>query len=122
MSLATEDNRLWFFTLTRYHWFVFIVAALGWLFDTMDQQLFNLARVPAMKALLAPAPGVAANQAEVDAWGGYATAVFLMGWATGGIGFGILGDRIGRAKTMLLTILIYSIFTGLSAFSMTRYD
>src|SRR5690348_18202467 len=31
----------WYAELTRYHWFVLAVAALGWLFDTMDQQLFN---------------------------------------------------------------------------------
>ena len=42
----------WYSELTRYHWFVLTVAALGWLFDTMDQQLFTLARVPAMKELL----------------------------------------------------------------------
>src|SRR6187401_264621 len=42
----------WYKELNRYHWFVFIVAALGWLFDTMDQQLFNLARRPAMTELL----------------------------------------------------------------------
>jgi hypothetical protein len=39
----------WWKELTRYQWFVFIVASLGWLFDTMDQQLFNLARQPAME-------------------------------------------------------------------------
>src|SRR5207244_2023294 len=42
---------------------------------------------------------------------------FLIGWATGGLFFGVLGDRIGRVKTMMLTILLYSFFTGLSAFS-----
>ena len=47
----------WYRELTRYHWFVLIVAALGWLFDTMDQQLFNLARAPAMTELLAPVAG-----------------------------------------------------------------
>ena len=47
----------WYKLLNRYHWFVLVVAALGWLFDTMDQQLFNLARVPAMTELLAPSPG-----------------------------------------------------------------
>ncbi len=45
-----------------------------------------------------------------------------MGWAAGGLGFGILGDRIGRAKTMLWTILIYSAFTGLSALSTGFWD
>src|SRR6187402_3739140 len=48
---------------------------------------------------------------------GQATAIFIVGWALGGLSFGILGDRIGRAKTMILTILLYSAFTGLSALS-----
>jgi len=107
----------WYRELTRYHWFVLIVAALGWLFDTMDQQLFNLARVPAMRELLAPAPGVAPPKELIAEHSGYATSIFLIGWASGGIVFGILGDRIGRAKTMLWTILIYSLCTGLSALS-----
>ncbi|NLY01184.1 MAG: MFS transporter [Rhodopirellula sp.] len=46
----------------------------------------------------------------------------LIGWATGGIVFGMTGDRWGRAKTMLLTILVYSLFPGLSAVSVTVYD
>src|SRR5262245_15552236 len=100
--VSTVDSLSWWRLLSRYHWFVLIVAALGWLFDTMDQQLFNLARVPAMKALLKPGEDVALH-------GGYATAIFLIGWATGGLMFGVLGDRIGRAKTMVWTILIYSI-------------
>src|SRR5688572_15006518 len=55
-------------------------------------------------------------------YGGYATRICLMGWATGGLIFGILGDRIGRAKTMIWTILVYSVFTGLSAFSTGFWD
>src|SRR5580765_3898949 len=114
---ASPATGPWYNELTRYHWFVLIVAALGWLFDTMDQQLFNLARVPAMKELLADPETGAVDGATVAKFGGYATSIFLIGWATGGLGFGVLGDRIGRAKTMLLTILIYSICTGLSALS-----
>lgn len=105
----------WYRELNRYHWFVLIVAALGWLFDTMDQQLFNLARVPAMRALLKPGEDVAL-------YSGYSTAIFLIGWATGGLTFGVLGDKIGRAKTMMWTILIYSICTGLSALSQGFWD
>jgi MFS family permease len=108
----------WYKDLTRYHWFVFIVAALGWLFDTMDQQLFNLARKPAMTELLNAQP----TDPNVDWYSGIATSIFLMGWATGGLFFGVLGDRVGRAKTMLLTILVYSIFTGLSALSQGPWD
>src|SRR5262249_5742944 len=109
--------------LTRYHWFVLMVAALGWLFDTMDQQLFNLARAPAMKTLVAASddpPSVV--RAKTNEFGAYATSIFLIGWATGGIAFGVLGDRIGRAKTMLLTIFLYSLFTGLSALSTSFWD
>ena len=40
--------------------------------------------------------------------------IFILGWASGGVFFGILGDRVGRAKTMIYTILCYSLFTGLS--------
>jgi MFS family permease len=105
----------WWRELNRYHWFVLIVAALGWLFDTMDQQLFNLARVPAMRELLLPGQDVAL-------YSGYSTAIFLIGWATGGLTFGVLGDRIGRAKTMMWTILIYSVCTGLSALSVGFWD
>src|SRR5262245_45796917 len=105
----------WWRELNSYHWFVFIVAALGWLFDCLDQQLFTLSRGPAMKALL-PAG------ADPLLWGGYATSVFLAGWATGGLIFGVLGDRIGRAKTMMITILVYSLCTGLRALSRTFWD
>src|SRR6266567_3934370 len=100
----------WWRNLTRYHWFVFLVATLAWLFDCLDQQLFLLARNGAMKALLPPGT-------DVKLYGGYATTVFVAGWATGGLIFGAVGDRIGRAKTLALTVLIYSLFTGLSSFA-----
>jgi MFS family permease len=109
----------WWRELTRYHWFVLTVAALGWLFDCLDQQLFILARNPAMRDLLQQIPGETREDfiKRADYYGTWSTSIFLIGWATGGIIFGILGDRIGRARTMLLTILVYSLCTGLSALS-----
>jgi MFS family permease len=92
------------------------------MFDTMDQQLFNLARRPAIAELLgvtATDPGGAAAIAE---YAGYATMVFMIGWASGGLVFGVLGDRIGRVKTMVATILIYSVCTGLSMLSKGVWD
>jgi MFS family permease len=62
------------------------------------------------------------TQATIDSYGGYATSIFLMGWAIGGLIFGVMGDRIGRAKTMIVTILMYSAFTGLSALSTGFWD
>ena len=52
-STPLDRSRPWYRELNRYHWFVLLVAALGWLFDCLDQQLFTLARMPAMKELLA---------------------------------------------------------------------
>ncbi|MCC7474072.1 MAG: MFS transporter [Pirellulales bacterium] len=108
----------WYRELNGYHWFVLMVAALGWMFDCLDQQLFVLARQPAMTELLGGSP----SQAVIDERGGYATSIFLMGWAIGGLFFGVLGDRVGRARTMVLTILLYSVFTGLSALSTSFWD
>ena len=100
----------WYRDLTSYHWFVFAVASLAWLFDCLDQQLFILARNKAMESLLP-------NGMDPKLYGGYATSIFVAGWALGGLIFGSLGDRYGRAKMLTLTVLIYSICTGLSAFS-----
>ncbi len=100
----------WWKDLTPYHWFVFAMASLAWLFDCLDQQLFILARNFAMESLLP-------KGMDVGKYGTYATAIFVAGWATGGLIFGSVGDRIGRAKTLTLTVLMYSVFTGLSALS-----
>jgi len=121
-SGRTRDDHLtapWWRDVSRHQWFVFVVASLGWLFDTMVQQLFNLARQPAVTRLLDALPGDPATAGQVDEYCGYATTIFMLGWAFGGIIFGILGDKLGRARTMLITVLCYSVFTGLSAISRT---
>jgi MFS family permease len=105
--------------LNRYQWFVFAVAAIAWMADCMDQQFFNLARVMSLTDLLG---GANADPDAVKLWGGRATSAFLIGWATGGLVFGMYGDRIGRVRTLTYTILLYSIFTGLSALSQGPYD
>jgi MFS family permease len=112
----------WYSEMTRYHWFVLVVAALGWLFDCLDQQLFILARPSAMKDLLPKLDDQLLYEASLKIYGAYATSIFLAGWASGGLIFGVLGDRIGRAKTMLITILMYSLCTGLSALSTGFWD
>ena len=111
----------WYRELTREHWFVLVVASLGWLFDTMDQQLFTLARRPAVAELLS-GRGTPATSGEIAEYAGYVTMIFMIGWAAGGLVFGVLGDRIGRVRTMIFTILAYSVFTGLSAFAVGIWD
>ena len=104
--------------LTKYHYLVLGVAACGWLFDTMDQWLYVLARGPALRDLL----GEGATDAAVKAAAGDVQAIFLFGWATGGLFFGIIGDRLGRTRTMAITVFIYAVFTGLSGFAQNYYD
>jgi MFS family permease len=106
--------------LSRYQWFVFAVAVVAWMADCMDQQFFNLARVMSLADLTGHLndPG----SPVVKMWGTIATACFLVGWATGGLIFGMYGDRLGRVRTLTMTILLYSIFTGLSALSVGPYD
>ncbi len=115
---SSTSSTPWWREMTRYHWFVFLVAGVGWLADCMDQQLFVLTRNDALGELL----GKPANDPEVHKLGGYATAIFLMGWAVGGLVFGVMGDRIGRVRTMLITIVIYSVFTGISIFATGFWD
>jgi MFS family permease len=95
--------------VTRYHWLVVIIASCGWLFDCMDQRLFVLARESALKELLAGDPRLASLKSYI----GYATTAMILGWATGGIIFGVMSDRLGRVKTMAATLIVYSLCTGL---------
>lgn len=104
--------------VTAYHWLVVIIASCGWLFDCMDQRLFVLARESAVTELLGPA----AAAAEIKTYSGYATTAMILGWATGGIFFGMMSDRWGRVKTMALTLLVYSGFTGLSGLAQSWLD
>jgi MFS family permease len=96
--------------VTPYHWVVVLIASCGWLFDCMDQRIFILAREPAVRELVS-----AETSAETikQIWG-WATTTMLIGWATGGIIFGMMSDKWGRVKTMVVTLLVYSSFTGLS--------
>ena len=99
--------------VTFYHWLVVLLAALGWLFDCMGQRIFVLAREPALKELL----GAAASEADVRRWGGIATCLLMVGWAIGGLLFGLISDKYGRVKSMVITLLAYTVFSGLSGFA-----
>src|SRR5579862_1775694 len=125
VSADGRAGRTWYQGVPAYAWLVLAISALGWLFDTMDQHLFNLVRQSSITELLRP-EYVRAAQGALDAaakdWGGRLTAIFLIGWAVGGFVFGILGDRIGRTRTMIFTICIYAAFTGLNALVHTPWQ
>src|SRR5262249_58355212 len=91
-------------------------AFLGWMFDGVEMGIFPLVARPALQSMMP----VLANQSEdqfVGLWMGMITALFLLGAAFGGLAFGWLGDRVGRVRAMTLSILTYSLFTGLCFFA-----
>src|SRR6185503_17217802 len=102
--------------VTYYHWLVVIIASAGWLFDCMDQRLFILGRESALRELMPGDPGA------VKTYSGYATTSMILGWATGGIIFGMMSDKLGRVKTMVVTLLVYSGFTGVSGMATSWVD
>jgi MFS family permease len=97
--------------MTRYQWVVFFAAWLGWGFDVFDGLLFNFVAPVAVPRLL----GVAPDDPRVAEVTGVVTAILLVGWATGGILFGFVTDRLGRSRTLLITMLTYAIATAACA-------
>ncbi|HNY28682.1 MAG TPA: MFS transporter, partial [Candidatus Sumerlaeota bacterium] len=113
-------KKRWTEGLTWYHWLVLAIACCGWMFDTMDQWLYVQAKTPALKELVQivhqsdPAFTQVMVTKEADGWVGIAQTCLIIGWAVGGLFFGMVGDRLGRTRTMSVTILIYAAGTGLS--------
>ncbi len=93
---------------------VLVAAFLGWMFDGVEQGVFPLVARPALQDLI----GVESDKL-IGPWMGGITALFLLGAALGGLVFGWMGDRIGRVRSMMLSILAYSLFTGLCYFVQT---
>lgn len=106
--------------LTKRHYIGFLGCWLGWVMDGVDSFIFALVFVPSMRELL-PASGIEATPANIAFAGSTMFALFLVGW---GLAFlwGPLGDKWGRARTLALTIVVYSIFTGAAAFAQNVYQ
>lgn len=111
---SSANDQRWFRGVTRYQWLVLFVAWLGWVFDAMDATIYAIVLHPALHELLHPSAG--ASEPERIGWyGGIIFSIFLIGWAVGGIAFGIAADRFGRTKVLVATIMIYAAFTGAAA-------
>jgi MFS family permease len=101
--------------LTRYQWLVIFAAWCGWGFDVFDALLFNFVAPTCVPVLLGLEPGSADARSATFLWTGIITAILLVGWASGGFLFGLVADRIGRQRTLLITILLYSVGSALCA-------
>ncbi len=102
--------------ITPRQWKSGIAAWLGWLFDGLDMHLYTLVAAPFVMQLVHVAEVTDPLVKERSSW---IQAAFLVGWALGGGFFGYVGDRIGRARALSLTVLTYAVFTGLSFFAET---
>lgn len=103
--------------LNRYQWTVLFAAWLGWGFDIFDGLLFNYVAPNCVPTLLHLTIGSPAAKSATLFWTGLLTSVLLVGWAVGGVIFGQIADRIGRSKTLLVTMLLYALGTASCAFA-----
>jgi MFS family permease len=101
--------------MSRYQWTVFFAAWLGWGFDVFDGLLFNFVAPVAVPQLLGVSASDPTAAARVSTVTGLVTSALLIGWATGGILFGWVTDRLGRARTLQLTIMTYALATAACA-------
>lgn len=113
LTYESQDGRRWYAQITGYQWLVLIVASAGWIFDTYENQIFNITSGPLLTDLLHHA----ANSPAVKYYRDLLLGVFLVGGALGGVGFGVLADRFGRGMSMILSILVYAVFSALTAFA-----
>src|ERR1700712_5528280 len=103
--------------MNAYQWTVLFAAWLGWGFDVFDGLLFNFVAPNCVPTLLGLTLGSPEAKAATLQWTGILTSVLLVGWAVGGIVFGQVADRIGRTRTLMLTMLLYALGTAACAFA-----
>jgi len=120
-------SQRWYHDATRGQWLALAAALLGWMFDGFEMGIFpplsRTALVALLRSELATSADLELGEGEVSLakvleqrvgeWNGYISAAFLVGAACGGWLFGWIGDRIGRVRAMVLSVLTYAIFTGL---------
>ncbi|WP_431931265.1 MFS transporter [Nonomuraea jabiensis] len=111
----------WRAEITRTQWLVLVGTTMGWALDGFAGSLYALVLGPAMTELL-PHSGIAADPAGLGLYGGLTVALFLFGWGTGGILFGMLADHFGRVKVLSAGIVTYAVFTALAAFADTWWQ
>jgi MFS family permease len=111
----------WRTEITRVQWLVLLGTTMGWALDGFAGSLYALVLGPAMTELL-PNSDIVPAPANIGLYGGLTVALFLAGWATGGILFGILADYFGRTKVLSIGILTYAVFTAAAAFADTWWQ
>src|SRR6478735_11464291 len=115
MESVIQPARRTFLDMNFYQWSVIFAAWLGWGFDIFDSLLMNYVAPNAVPTLLGIPLGTAEAQSATLWWTGILTSILLLGWCAGGIIFGKVTDRIGRTRTLLLTMMLYALGTAACA-------
>ena len=115
---SPQAPRPWYAGVTHYQWLVLAVASAGWIFDVYQGQIFNLTRDHLLSDIL----HVGKTDPAIKNYGDVFLAIFLVGGAAGGVLFGSLADRFGRRPMIAATILVYSIFSGLTYFAHSLWE
>jgi MFS family permease len=113
LEYASAKAGPWYAGVKPYHWLVLAIASAGWIFDIYEGQIFNITRGTMLGEVL----HLASNAPRVKEYGDVLVGVYLVGGALGGVLFGAIGDRWGRGPTMMVTIFMYAIFSGLTYFA-----
>src|SRR5262245_53021242 len=114
MAQAMEiPGRPRLFGFTSYQWRVFFIVWLGWALDATDFNLFSLVLKPAVTEVLGGNP----TPADIGKWGGLLAMIGLLGWALGGMVFGVIADMIGRVRTLIISIILVAVFTAAQGLS-----
>src|SRR2546425_1209517 len=108
----------WYHGVTGYQWLILAIASAGWIFDVYEGQIFNLTR----NQLLVSVLHVGGNDPLIKRFGDIFLGIFLLGGTAGGLLFGSMADRWGRKPTMAVTILMYSLFSGLTYFAQNWWE
>lgn len=111
-SEKRPQKEFWLSGISKYHLMVFFGCWLGGIFDGMDSTLMSVAMPSAIGELTG-----STDKSVVGPIASYVTSIFLVGWMLGGILFGIIGDKLGRVRSMIFSILLYALFTGLAGFA-----
>jgi MFS family permease len=115
-GIGLADDKPWYAYVTRYQWLVLFIASAGWVFDQYESQIFVLTKDRIFGEILH------AEGPALKSWGDRLYAVFLLGSTLGGLIAGSLADRFGRRPMLIVTILLYSIFSGLTYFATTLWQ